>query len=236
MKPKIGITCGVKQNGRNDFAYLSYNNINVIKEAGGIPIILPLLKEECDSYLDIIDGLLFSGGNDVNPMYFNEDPVNGIGETNILRDEFEIEIFKKAVVKDIPILGVCRGMQVINIAAGGTIYQDIKTQFKTNMCHKQTGTPQYNYFHNVQIEEDSKLYNIYKSNNIYTNTFHHQAVKDLAPGFKSTAKTKDGLIEAIESTNNKYVLAVQWHPEMMYCVHKEHFQIFKDFINECKKN
>lgn len=236
MKPKIGITCGVKQNGKDDYTFLNYKNINVIKEAGGIPIILPSLKEECDSYLDIIDGIYFSGGNDVNPMFFGEDPVNGIGGTNILRDEFEIEIYKKAVEKDIPILGVCRGMQVINIAAGGTIYQDLKTQFKTSICHRQTGTPGYDYFHKVKIEKDSKLNSIYKSNEIYTNTFHHQAVKDIAPGFKASAKTKDGIIEAIESTNNKYVLAVQWHPEMMYCIHKEHFEVFKDFIKQCKRH
>lgn len=232
MKPIIGITCGMRE---DKFAFLNYKNIDVIKKAGGVPIVLPLVKEECDSYLEIVDGILFSGGKDLNPMFLDEDPIPGIGATNIRRDEFELELYKKAIEKNISILGICRGLQVINIAAGGSIYQDLKNQFDGCLCHRQEGTPSYNYFHKLDIVEDSELFKIYNDNAIYTNSFHHQAVKDVAPGFKIVAKARDGVIEAIESTDNKFVLAVQWHPELMYVEHEEHFKIFKRFIEKCKK-
>jgi putative glutamine amidotransferase len=235
MKPRIGITCNVANKNSDFYAKLHYRNIDVISKAGGLPIILPSTGEECEEYLAILDGIYFSGGIDINPMFFGEDPICGVESTNIERDRFEIELYKKAVRIDLPMLGVCRGMQVINIAAGGTIYQDLSAQLPNSICHNQDGSPLSDYFHKILIEENSKLYNIHKNKEIYTNTFHHQAVKDVAPGFKITAKTKDGVIEAIESINNRYILAVQWHPEHMYYAHDEHFEIFKSFINECKK-
>jgi len=235
MKPRIGITCNVANKNSDFYAKLHYRNIDVISKAGGLPIILPSTGEECEEYLAILDGIYFSGGIDINPMFFGEDPICGVESTNIERDRFEIELYKKAVRMDLPMLGVCRGMQVINVAAGGTIYQDLSAQLPNSICHNQDGSPLSDYFHKILIEENSKLYNIHKNKEIYTNTFHHQAVKDVAPGFKITAKTKDGVIEAIESINNRYILAVQWHPEHMYYAHDEHFEIFKSFINECKK-
>jgi len=235
MKPKIGITCNVANKNSDFYTNIHYRNIDVIYKAGGLPIILPSTGEECEEYLDILDGIYFSGGIDVNPMFFGEDPICGIGSTNIERDKFEIELYKKAVRIDRPMLGICRGMQVINIAAGGTIYQDLSAQLPNCICHSQGGSPRSDYFHKILIEENSKLYNIYKNKEIYTNTFHHQSIKDVAPGFKITAKTKDGVIEAIESINNRYIVAVQWHPEHMYYAHDEHFEIFKSFVDECKK-
>ena len=234
MKPRIGITCSVENKNSGFYAKLHYRNIDVISKAGGLPIILPYTGGEGEEYLDILDGIYFTGGIDVNPMFFGEDPIYGIGSTNIESDKFEIELYKKAVRIDLPMLGVCRGMQVINVAAGGTIYQDLSTQLPNCICHRQVGSPVSDYFHKVLIKENSKLYNIYKNKDIYTNTFHHQAVKEVAPGFKITAKTRDGVIEAIESINNRYIIAVQWHPERMYYAHDEHFEIFKSFVDECK--
>lgn len=235
MKPIIGLTCGVDLKTGNYYSMLKYKNINAISRAGGTPIMLPACKQDIDSYIDIVDGIYFSGGPDINPMFFNEDPINGLGRTNIIRDEFEIELFKKAYEKKLPILGICRGIQVINVAAGGTIYQDLQTQFKDSICHAQGDTPFFDYFHKVNIEKESRLYNIHKKTEIYTNTIHHQGVKELAQSLKPIGRTNDGLIEAFESRDDRYILAVQWHPENMYEDHNEFMGIFNDFVGECIK-
>lgn len=233
MKPKIGIVSGI--NVLDRCYKLSSWDINAIVEAGGTPLIIPYDMDSIDDYLSTVDGIYFTGGGDVNPILLNEDPHKNIGYICPERDMFEVELFKKAFSKKIPILGVCRGAQIINIAAGGTIFQDLNTQVDNHICHKQLSpTPLSSYFHQVLLKQDTILYDIYKSNSIYTNSYHHQSIKNPAPDFIVSASTSDGIVEAIEYIGDIFILGVQWHPEVLNSIHKEALRIYDRFVHQCK--
>jgi len=235
MKPKIGIVSDI--NVLNNCYNLNSCDVNAIIEAGGVPIIIPYDLDSIDDYLSIVNGIYFAGGGDVNPIILNEDPHKNIGYICPERDLFELELYKRAFLKKIPMIGICRGAQIINIAAGGTIFQDLNTQVDNHICHKQLSpTPLSSYFHTVSLEQGTILHSIYESPSIYTNSYHHQSIKSPATDFIVSASTSDGVIEAIEYTGDFFILGIQWHPEVLNSVHKEALLIYKRFINECKKN
>jgi putative glutamine amidotransferase len=217
-------------------AYVSTDDIEVIRLAGGIPIILPVVNDYMiiQSYINLIDGLLVPGGGDINPLLFNEEPIKQQGFVIKEIDEFDIKAIKFAFKKRIPILGICRGMQIMNVAFGGTIYQDLSQIKDSYINHFQKARKDFEN-HTVLIEPNTKLYSIF-CGNIITNSFHHQAVRQVAPNFKVCGISKDGVIEAIEATDNSFMLGVQWHPEMMYKTNSKMLNLLKIFIQEASKN
>lgn len=233
MKPKIGIVCGMTSS--DEFRYdLSQSNVKAISEAGGIPFLIPYDMSNVDNYLSIVDGIYFTGGGDISPFYANVDPHKNIRFFHPDRDEFEFELCRKALNLNIPVLGICRGCQVINVVSGGSLYQDLNTEVENHICHTNPGeTPFSAYIHPVTINDNTNLYDIYKTDKIYTNSCHHQSIKDVAPNFSISALANDGIIEAIEYKGDNFVLGIQWHPEAMFTIHKEAILIFERFIKEC---
>ena len=187
-----------------------------VLEAGGTPLIVPSFDDTdaMVSVLDNVDALILSGGGDINPLYLGEEPIPELSSINPARDWQELMLVRLAANRQIPILGICRGIQVMTAALGGKLYQDIYRQAGATLKHSQD-TDRHIATHSVRIASSSKLAKIFGSTNLHVNTFHHQAVQEAAPGFAVTAVSPDGLIEAVESTQCKSMIGVQWHPECM---------------------
>ena len=186
-----------------------------ILKAGGTPFIIPCYNDADTliNTLEKLDGILLTGGADINPLFLGEEPVKELHGINPRRDRQELLLTRLAADRQIPILGICRGIQTMNAAFGGPLYQDIHSQMEgTRIKHSQELDRSY-ASHTVTIEKDTLLHNLFKADTIAVNSFHHQAVKEAAPGFRVCARATDGVIEAMESTEYKSMLGVQWHPE-----------------------
>lgn len=212
MKPIIGITSDIDENGET---FLKADYSRAILRAGGLPVVLPAGLEDIDEICNRMDGLLLTGGEDVNPLLFGEEPKRELGKIVPERDEMEIALAKCAVGKDMPVLGICRGHQILNVALGGTVYQHIYSDLEGGLLqHKQQANRNYST-HTVQVAEGSRLAEYASDKEILVNSLHHQAVKDVPEPLKVIATAKDGIIEALESTNHRFVMSVQWHPEAL---------------------
>lgn len=235
MKPVIGLTSENSFSVNRKYNTVNYTYVNAIVEAGGMPVIFPILKDvsDLDPYLDLVDGVLFTGGEDVSSLVFGEDPIREANVIDYERDRMELTLFKRAYERGIPIFGVCRGLQLANIALGGTIYQDIYKQVPNCIGHYSTHIVEEGY-HNISLVKDSILYDIFKKDKISVNSIHHQAIKDLGKNLKVTATSSDGIIEAIESTNDNLLIGVQFHPEALLKEHKEFVKLFSYFIENCQ--
>ncbi len=211
QQPIIGITANVSD---GNVSLLPGYYKSIIK-AGGIPMVIPPSDDMSiiAGLLDSVDGILLSGGADINPLFMGEEPVNELHNINPYRDRQELLIVKMAANRQIPIFGICRGLQVMNVALGGTIYQDIYSQIDGKLIKHSQDLDRAYASHLVNLEEDSMLSQIINATTLPVNSFHHQAIKDVAPGFKVCAIASDGVIEAIESTEYKSMIGVQWHPE-----------------------
>ncbi len=232
MSKIIGIPCWTEGRDSNSFHEVNNSFAELIIKAGGVPLILPQVDNEVvlDGYMDILDGLLLVGGSDISPFYYGEGPDRYLESTTPKRDKVEFYILEKAIAKKIPILGVCRGMQLINIHFGGDLYQDIYSQIDYALNHSDRDRKGIMYFHEINIEKDSDLHDVFGSK-LMVNTFHHQAIKKLAEGFKTTALSPDGLIEAMEYEEGQFIMAIQFHPE--FPEHNKDFKnIFKFFVEK----
>jgi putative glutamine amidotransferase len=239
LKPVIGLTCQNENLVNRSINKVNYTYINAVLKAGGLPIIIPVIKDEkhvavIEEYLDKLDGIIFTGGEDVASQYFDEEPVKEVSFICHDRDITEMELFNKAYERGIPIFGICRGIQLLNIALGGDIYQDIYSQAKNVIGHSCGHNVQEGY-HTIYILKDSSLYEIFKGEKLLVNSQHHQAVRKLGKDLRIIATTSDGIIEAVESTNDKFVLGVQFHPEAMAVKYDEFLKPFTYFVNKCKK-
>ncbi|MCD7926954.1 MAG: gamma-glutamyl-gamma-aminobutyrate hydrolase family protein [Bacteroides sp.] len=206
-----------------------------ILKAGGVPFIIPP-SDDCNiliNTLNSLDGLVLTGGADINPLFLGEEPIKELHSINPRRDRQELLLARFAADRQIPILGLCRGMQLMNAAFGGTLYQDIHSQMEgTRIKHDQDLGRGY-ASHTVKIEKDSLLYKLFGTETLPVNSFHHQAIKDVASGFRVTACAGDGVLEAMESTEYKSMLGVQWHPECFILQDDECMMpIFNWFIGE----
>lgn len=239
MKKKIiGISANIVVNDLYPFngskqLRLFDEYIQSVVDAGATPIIIPITTNSLviDSQIDIIDGLILTGGYDVNPLRYGEEPKDKLGAVCNERDEFEFNLLKKATDKKIPILGICRGHQIINVFNGGSLYQDISYIKDSHIKHIQSCEPNQ-LSHSISISKDTDLYKIL-GDDVLVNSYHHLAIKDIAPNFKIAAISKDGIIEAIESTTDEFIMGVQWHPELLTKKHKKMLDLFKFFIKKC---
>ncbi len=208
MKPIIGITPSY---GYEDCTFRIHEDYSqAILAAGGIPILL----FPNDTFPDYVQGIVLSGGGDIDPLLFGEEPLRDNGEISPLRDTFELNLCRMALEKNIPLLGICRGMQILSIVSDGKILQDIYTQTNSKLKHIQKA-PRFYGTHTVIIEESSMLYTICKQQKLTVNSYHHQGVSSPGNSFVACAKSTDGLIEAIEHVTNAFAIGVQWHPEAM---------------------
>lgn len=210
---------------------LGNDYVESVIKAGGIPIILPILSDEesIRRQIELLDGIILSGGIDINPLLYNEEPSPKLGYIFPDKDNFDILIAKIACELNKPILAICRGHQILNVAFGGTLYQDLSEIDGCYIKHQQQSKDGA-VTHTVDIIEGSILHSIL-GNSIISNSFHHQAIKDLAPGFIATAYSKDNIIEAIEKTGDQFVVGVQFHPEIMTAYNNINaLKIFEAFI------
>jgi len=211
-----------------------------VEENGGKVIVLSVLDDRKTSLekLSKIDGLLIPGGADVNPQNYGENPDKYLEEVDMALDSYEFELLKYCKNHKIPILAICRGEQILNVFMGGSLYQDIPTQHKsdkkvTHRIRKKGETQICN--HEINIVEDSLLYKLFKKKRMEVNSFHHQAIKKLGEGLRATAKTDDGIIEAIEGTGDQFIIGFQLHPEKLRVNNSDWNKLFKAFIEEAKK-
>lgn len=214
--------------------------IKAIQKGGGVPITLPVLEdfdiETIKRQIELIDGLLIQGGVDVNPSIFNEEPKPELDITDIQTDKFILELIKQARERKIPILGICKGIQIINVAFGGTLYQDLKYTGLESSSHRQKADTICNHKHSINVVKNSLLSRIIpEKEKILVNSFHHQAIKDLGKGLVVDAKSDDGIIEAIHFDNeSQWILGVQWHPEQQIRISDEFLPLFRELINQAK--
>ena len=205
-----------------------------IIEAGGLPVMLPLTRDSADieQITSMCDGFLFTGGQDVDPKLYSARKTGACGECSPERDIMEELLLKRAMEADKPILGICRGIQFINAALGGTLWQDVPSQFSDSVPHCQK--PPYDIpVHEVNIESDSPLYDLLKTDTLPVNSYHHQGICKLSTALLPMAKAPDGLIEAVYAPERKFLWAVQWHPEFSYLKDENSRLIFKEFVAHC---
>lgn len=209
---------------------------DALLRAGAAPLIVPMNTDE-DALVQLCetaDGFFFAGGVDLDPALYGEEKLNDTVEIDDVRDKLEMTALGTALKTDKPILGVCRGIQSVNVGMGGTLYQDIPSQYEGALTHRQS-IPADQPSHKVKVAEGSRLYDI-TGGEIMTNSFHHQAVKTPAKGLEVTARAEDGMIEALESDSERFILLVQWHPECTAYKNEVSQGIFNAFVNSIKTN
>ena len=226
-RPVIGITSSMS----DTFVRMRRNYFDAIENAGGIPVFMPHTggADDAEKFLSFCDGVLFAGGDDVDPKFYGEEIKFDSVETTPERDVFELALAELLKNDTRPVLGICRGAQLLNVAFGGTLYQHIDG-------HRQDERGAVN-LRAARVTEDTFLRELAEADEIKTNSFHHQAVKNVAPGFIVAARADDGTVEAIEPAErtDRFILAVQWHPEYFYKTDKCANNIFKAFVEAAKK-
>ena len=224
-QPVIGITGNYEDN----ICKLSHGYFQSVVAAGGVPMIIPPVEDANTlvNTLDRIDALILSGGGDINPLFGGDEPSPRLRGINQKRDLPELMITRLAYNRQIPILGICRGIQALAVALGGKVAQDISIQ--ANVKHSQDAD-RAEQTHSIKIAEDSILYSLYGEEKIYVNSFHHQAVKDTGDKFRVVAKSSDGIVEAMESSEYKSIIGVQWHPECL----EDGMPLFRWLVEEAK--
>lgn len=209
MRPVIGVIASYEE--EEGHFWLRDDYVQVVEKAGGLPIILPVIREEMIAdCLEICSGFLFTGGGDIDPVYWGETPGPDMGRIDPERDRFEMLLARYAHQRGKPVLGICRGCQVLNVAAGGSLFQHISS----SLCHQQNAPRNY-VIHDIVVMEDSLLIGVLGRQTLRVNSFHHQAVHKTAPGLKASAWAPDGVVEAVESEMHPFWLGVQWHPEAL---------------------
>jgi putative glutamine amidotransferase len=203
--------------GRFVRADLDY--VEGVAGAGGAPVVLPPVGDEsaAEALIHGLDGLLLSGGSDLDPGYYGEEPVSELGVTLPERDAFEIALVGLALRRGMPVFGICRGMQVLNVALGGTLYQDLPSQWEQDLLKHRQATPKWQPTHEVRVSEGSYIAEVIGRESVKVNSYHHQGIRDLAEGLIVTGRSSDGVIEAVEAADlsERWLLAVQWHAEAM---------------------
>ena len=228
-KPIIGVT--PLWDGEKNSYWMLPGYLEGVQEAGAIPVILPLAADGADAarLADLCDGLLFTGGQDVSPQLYGEERRPACGELCPARDALERELLNRALEQDKPILGICRGLQFLNAALGGTLYQDLPTEHPSGTGHFMK-PPYDRAAHAVHIWPMTPLASAVEKAELGVNSCHHQAIKTLAPDLVEMARSKDDLIEAVYLPGRTFVWGVQWHPEMSLRTDEASRKIFEAFV------
>jgi putative glutamine amidotransferase len=230
-KPIIGVTPLWDEERQSVWMLPEY--LDAIRAAGGIPVILPLTADDSDIHqlIATVDGVLLTGGPDVSPELYGETDRTGLVKTCPKRDALEVMVLKEALHKDKPVLGICRGIQLLNSALGGSLWQDLPSEHPSEITHRQAA-PYENPTHCVVLS--GPLKDLTGKSEIKVNSRHHQAVKAVSPLLTPMAFSPDNLVEAVYMRDKRFVWAVQWHPEYLYKKDPDASAIFEALINSCR--
>lgn len=216
---------------------MGHNYIRSIVDAGGVPVMVPVALAERDlrQMYDMADGVLLAGGPDVAPSAFGEEPHEKTAGVEIERDVAEYLLARWAVADDKPLFGICRGIQSLNVALGGSLVQDIPTQWQSSLTHNghYEKAARDQVLHMVDIEAGSRVEAMLSGTRVGVNSFHHQAVKRVADGFTVTSRAPDGIVESIEMSALRFMVGVQWHPEEMSATRPDMLNLFVSFVDVC---
>ena len=232
MKRVIGLISLV-DDGR-DSLWMLPGYMEGVARAGGLPLMLPLTDDAAalDQLSAMCDGFLLTGGHDVSPTLYGEQPLPECGDTSPQRDAMELGLLHRAMALDKPVLGICRGIQFVNAALGGTLWQDLPSQHPSEVCHRQS--PPYDApAHNVTLLPDTPLSRLLDADTLAVNSYHHQAIRDLAAPLEPIALAPDGLIEAVWHPGRRFLWAVQWHPEFSFRSDAAARAVFRAFVSAC---
>jgi putative glutamine amidotransferase len=229
---KIGVTTYIDTCGKKNRNMISTSSVKAIDSVDAIPIVIPLSvnHNKLEGYIDTLDGIIFTGGVDINPFLYGHEPMDHTKHVSDIRDSVEMHLLRLAIKKGIPVMGICRGFQLINIYYGGTLYQDINSEYNTDIDHQGKKAGANGLSHDVTLVEDSKVFKVYKQKKLGVNSMHHQAIHLLGKGLRVTASADDGIIEAVEHMVDN-VMGVQWHPENLIGNMDDHSVIFKHFVD-----
>lgn len=246
MTPIIGITATLKEDVETvaerplgKFVRTDFDYVDGVAGAGGVPVVLPPVGDEgtAEAVVSSLDGLLLSGGSDLDPGYYGESPVPELGPTIPERDAFEMALVGVALRRGMPVFGICRGMQVLNVALGGTLFQDLPSQMDhlVLLGHRQE-TPKWQPTHEVEVDGGSQVAGIMGTGELKVNSYHHQAIKDLASGLVAVAHAPDGVVEAVEwrDLSQRWLVGVQWHAEAMRDAAPQHSSLFEAHVSAAK--
>lgn len=233
MKPIIGLIPLVDEGRESLWMLPGY--MDGVAQAGGVPIMLPLTDDEeaLGLLCDTCDGFLLTGGHDVSPEFYGHARLPVCGATSPERDRMEALVLRRAMDDDKPVLGICRGIQFVNAALGGTLWQDLPTQRPSDVCHRQTA-PYDAPTHEVSLLPDTPLKALLKRETLGVNSYHHQAIRELAAPLKPMAVSPDGLVEAVWHPEQRFLWAVQWHPEFAWKSDSAARAVFGAFVRACE--
>ena len=233
-KPLIGVT--PLFNHENSRWWMDPRYTRHIEANGAIPLmIIPATDNSVyEEVLDTVDGVLLTGGQDIDPVYFGEEVLPECGVICPCRDDLDLYIATRAIEKDMPVFGICRGVQVINTVAGGTLYQDIPSQISNEINHRPGLPNDDDTAHEINFVSGTVMAEYLDRATFGVNSFHHQSVKAAAPGFEVAAIAPDGVVEAICHKEKRFVWGVQWHPERFSCDDYLSKTLYSAFINACK--
>ena len=205
--------------------------IEAVEKSGGVPIIFPFTdcEKTIDNLIELCDGFLFSGGADIEPELYGAQRSELCDASEQYRDKLELCVFRKVLVSGKPIMGICRGMQLINVALGGDLYQDIPSEYKTEISHRQMQAKNM-ASHDAVVVEGTPLFDLLGKTRIAANSFHHQAIKRIGEGLAVMARAEDGIAEAVYHTEHPYLRAYQWHPERIFKTDADNRMLFDDFM------
>lgn len=235
MKPVIGIIPLFDE--EKDSIWMVPGYMDGIRRAGAVPMILPLVCDQADlrQINSMCIGYLFTGGHDVDPSLYGEEKTGLCGPACMERDRLEQNVFRMAWEDHKAVLGICRGLQLINVLMGGTLFQDLPSEFQGTCCIEHHMKPPYSRVcHQVELVQGGPLCKLLGRNSMGVNSYHHQGIKKMAPGLKATAVAEDGLVEGIYAPDREYIQAVQWHPEFMSPGDADAGKIFRSFIEGSK--
>ncbi len=234
-RPLIAITPSNSDDFGALHVYTSY--LESVERSGGIPVMLPMHPSEDDieKIAETFDGFLFSGGEDIAPKRYGEETSLHCGSIIPERDDMECRLYRALEKRDKPVFGICRGIQSLNVFSGGTLYQDLPSDFPGKVLQHSQRSKSTFPTQSIVVEKDSLLYDIVGKTEIYMNSHHHQAVKDPAPGWEVCARAKDGVIEGIWRKDKTFFLGVQWHPERLTMTVPEAKALFDAFIQASAK-
>jgi putative glutamine amidotransferase len=232
-KPIIGVTAHVELDYKHS---LASDYVKAIITANGLPVILPIwLDQDVQQLVEMLDGIVITGGGDIDPTIFGEEPHPQLGTISPGRDSFEMALIQAFLKKNKPILGICRGMQILNLTIGGDMFQDIYSQSEQPLLQHSQKANRTHRAHYVEAQEGSLMAKLAGQSKFMVNTFHHQAVRNVPEPLMISGVASDGVIEAIESVEHRFVLGVQWHPEALAVAGEEmNKRIFAEFVKNCR--
>jgi putative glutamine amidotransferase len=233
VRPLIGVTSGRSPRPPNRFQYaVNSEYVAAVEEVGGIAVTLPAQPKAVPELIAALDALILTGGGDIDPVHYGQPLHPATRSIDPDRDRFELDLTRMAVERRLPVLGICRGIQVLNVALGGTLIQDVPDQVPAALVH-QTPEDAPIATHHVRLQANSRLAALIHSTGLLTNSDHHQAIQLLASTLRAVGWSQDGVVEAVESTDQAFVVGVQWHPELLFRDAAPHRRLFAGLVEVC---